>query len=174
MTMQNPATSLARFEMLRRLLVLGSTLAIVAVMLFFLLTLAVTVPQMAKVAYEAQLRLVTAWAPVPVYLWAMWQARMLFARLPAEQQNGYPILAKGLVRIGLALSITAVMSGFIGFYLAISSTEGGNARFISAVVPQLALCLIGLALAAAGILLKRSCAVMAENAILKAKLEGFI
>lgn len=171
---ENPQTSLVRFETLRRLLLLGAVLAIIAVALFFALTLAVTVPKLTDATDEAALRLAAAWAPVPIYLWAIWQARTLFSRLPPDHEQGYHILSRGLVRIGVALSVTSVLSGVIGLYLAITSNEGGNARFISAVVPQLALCLIGLALAAVGVLLRRSGAVIAENALLKGKLEGFI
>jgi hypothetical protein len=174
-TPQSPLASLVRFETLRRLFVLGATLAVIAVVLFFALTLAVNVPKLAEASDEMALRLAAGWAPVPIYLWAIWQARTLFARLRPDHEHAYQVLSSGLLRIGVAMSLTAVLSGVIGLYLVLSSEMGGNnARFISAAVPQLALSLIGLALAAVGVLLRRSSAVVAENAALKAKLEGFI
>jgi hypothetical protein len=174
MTAETSKSSLADFETLRRLLVVGATTATIAVLLFFAFTVAVTVPTLAKATDQAFLRFLAAWAPVPIYLWAIWQARTLFARLLPDREQAYLVLSRSLVRIGLALSMTSVFSGVVAFFLAIHSSEGGNARFISAVVPHIALCLIGLALAAVGVLLRRSGAVIAENETLKAKLEEFI
>jgi hypothetical protein len=165
---------LAEFETLRRLLVVGATIATIAVLAFFALTMAITVPKLAKATDQAVWRFLAAWAPVPIYLWTIWQTRTLFARLLPDREQAYLVLSRGLVRIGMALSMTSVLSGVVAFFLAIHSSEGGNARFISAVVPNLALCLIGLALAAVGVLLRRSGAVIAENTTLKAKLEEFI
>lgn len=171
---QKSLVTMGRFETLRRLLVLGATLATLAIMLFFALTLAVTVPKLAQATDAAALRLIAAWMPVPIYLWAIWQARTLFARLSPDREHAFSILSSGLFRIGVALSVAAVLSAIIGLYIIISSGTGGNATFVSAAVPQLALCLIGLALAAVGVLLRWSGAVIAENAVLKGKLEGFI
>lgn len=170
----NPQTNAAWFETLRRLFVFGATLAVLAVILFSVLTLLVTVPGLARAADDAALRLAAAWAPVPIYLWAIWEARTLFARLSPDQEQAYRLLSNGLIRIGLALSVAAILSGVFSVYLVVSLKTGGNARFISGAVPQLALCLIGLALAAVGVLLQRFGAVIAENKRHKAALEEFI
>lgn len=120
-------------------------------------------------------RLAVTWFPALFYLWALWTLRSLFAALARSGSPFRPTLANALSRIGWALALgggaTVMVSPIV---LAITRRPHAMSTFAAVDIPAATIGVVGLALIALAVTLKRAAALEAEAADLKTVLGDFI
>lgn len=150
-----------------------ATAALAAILFFVALSVFIVAWKGDVMATRSLVRMGLAWAPVLFYLWALWSAREVFRTLSKEGFAFHESIAKALIRIGLALTLGAAVSVFVGLYLLFTG-QPGQGGFPVFNAPGLTIGIVGLALVAIGELVRKADDIRKTNAKLSEKLEGFL
>jgi hypothetical protein len=150
-----------------------ATAALGAVLVFVALSIFIVAWKGDVMATDKLIRMGLAWAPVLFYLWALWSAREVFRTLSKEGFAFHESIAKALTRIGLALTLGAAVSVFVGLYLLFTG-QPGQGGFPVFNAPGLTIGIVGLALIAIGELVRKADELRKTNTKLAEELEGFL
>jgi hypothetical protein len=150
-----------------------ATAALAAILFFVALAIFIVAWKGDVMATRSLIRMALAWAPVLFYIWALWSAREVFRTLSKEGFAFHESIARALTRIGLALTLGAAVSVFVGLYLLFTG-QPGQGGFPVFNAPGLTIGIVGLALVAIGELVRKADDIRRTNAKLSEKLEGFV
>jgi hypothetical protein len=162
------------FRRRSRQFAVAATLALIAIIAVSTLTLAVIVLKGHVMRPQTLQKLALSWSPAPFYLWAVWTLRGMFASLARSGVSFQPLVVRALGRVGWALVLGAAVSLLLAPMIMTMTRPRTVAAFAIFNMPALTIGVVGLALIATALMLRRAARLEAETASLKAQLEDFI